>query len=360
MDKVEQDKPYDEAIDLGASDDDDDVTSPSESENESQASPKRAAGPGGGGAGASNSDTGGLGQTSPGGAARGDNDSDSSSSSDDGSSTSDEDDANASGGGARQAGAPKPGAEYNPEEYKDMKVAPDIEELFQYIGRYKPHTIDLDTVLKPFIPDMIPCIGEVDAFLKIPTPAGPPSTLGLAKLDEPCLNPSDPSILDMQLRTLSKHQNLQPVEVRSIEEAEKNPREVENWIKRIDDLNRSKPAPNVQYSRKMPDIEQLMQVWPAEFEDYLQQNQLPSLAELDMDLLPLIKLMMSILDVPVYNQMTDSLHVVFTLYSEFKSNQHFSSSAGPYSFGPQPVFGQSFVGESHAPSRAPSPSQMGM
>lgn len=239
-----------------------------------------------------------------------------------------------------------------------MKVSPEIQELFQYIGRYKPHAIDLDTSLKPFIPDLIPCIGEVDAFLKIPEPAGAQSTLGLTKLDEPCLNPSDPSILDLQLRTLSKHQDLQPVEVRSIEDAEKNPKEVENWMKRIEDLNRTKPAPNVQYSRKMPDIEQLMQVWPAEFEDYLQNNQLPPLADLDMDLLSSIKLMMSILDVPVQNQVTDSLHVVFTLYSEFKSNQHFSSSA-PYAFGIQQGIGPGFVGESHAPSRAPSPSQMG-
>ncbi|CAE7453573.1 ift46, partial [Symbiodinium necroappetens] len=54
--------------------------------------------------------------------------------------------------------------------------------------------------------------------------------------------------------------------VRSIENAEKNPKEIDNWVKRIDSLNRSKPAPTVQYSRRMPDIEQLMQVWPAEFE----------------------------------------------------------------------------------------------
>merc|ERR1719333_1298173 len=106
---------------------------------------------------------------------------------------------------------------------------------------------------------MIPSIGEVDAFLKIPAPAGAPSTLGLTRLDEPCMNPSDPSILDLQLRSLSKHQDLQPMEVRSIERAEKCPKEVENWIKRIDDLNRSKPPPVVQYTKRMPDIEGLMQ-----------------------------------------------------------------------------------------------------
>ncbi|CAE7871017.1 unnamed protein product, partial [Symbiodinium sp. KB8] len=52
---------------------------------------------------------------------------------------------------------------------------------------YKPHTIELDTVLKPFIPELIPSIGEVDAFLKMPRPDGAPSGLGTACLDEPTL-----------------------------------------------------------------------------------------------------------------------------------------------------------------------------
>merc|ERR1740138_1712735 len=191
---------------------------------------------------------------------------------------------------------------------------------------YKPHTIELDTSLKPFIPELIPSIGEVDAFLKMPRPDGQASSLGTTCLDEPTMNPSDPSILDLQLRALSKHQDLQPMEVRSIENAEKNSKEVENWVKRIDDLNRSKPAPTVQYSRRMPDIEQLMQVWPAEFEEFLQSNPLPEFSDMELELSDYIKLMASILDVPVYNQITETLHVIFTLYSEFKSNQHFSKT----------------------------------
>eukprot|EP00747_Dinoflagellata_sp_TGD_P215385 gnl/TRDRNA2_/TRDRNA2_88085_c1_seq1.p1 gnl/TRDRNA2_/TRDRNA2_88085_c1~~gnl/TRDRNA2_/TRDRNA2_88085_c1_seq1.p1 ORF type:complete len:106 (+),score=10.89 gnl/TRDRNA2_/TRDRNA2_88085_c1_seq1:3-320(+) len=99
-----------------------------------------------------------------------------------------------------------------------------------------------------------------------------------------------------------------------------------------------------------------------------------------MDLPNYIRLIASILDVPVHNQITETLHVIFTLYSEFKLNQHFSKAEGtgvlgqgpdPYSFGPplqqfsqaaaqavQPnaasVFGGG-VSESMAPSRAPSP-----
>ncbi|CAE7402569.1 ift46 [Symbiodinium sp. CCMP2456] len=284
------------------------------------------------------------------------------------------------GGGKKSANMPA-GA-YNPDEFKGVKVSSEIEELFNCITRYKPHTIELDTVLKPFIPELIPSIGEVDAFLKMPRPDGAPSGLGTACLDEPTLNPSDPSILDLQLRSLSKNQDLQPMEVRSIENAEKNPKEIDNWVKRIDSLNRSKPAPTVQYSRRMPDIEQLMQVWPAEFEEYLQNNPLPELADLELDLPSYIRIFASILDVPVYSQITETLHVIFTLYSEFKSNQHFSKTdtAGnfgdQYNFGPvpatfgqpgaaqastatAPVFGGGPTTESMAPSRAPSPVRQG-
>jgi len=298
---------------------------------------------------------------------------------DDGSSSSEGSSTEGSEGGGEgrlTAKSDLPANAYNPDDFKGMKVSSEVEELFQYITRYKPHTIELDTSLKPFIPELIPSIGEVDAFLKMPRPDGKPSELGSGKLDEPTLNPSDPSILDLQLRSLSKNQDLQPMEVRSIENAEKCPKEIENWVKRIDDLNRSKPAPTVQYSRRMPDIEQLMQVWPAEFEEYLQQNPLPELSELDLELADYIKLIASVLDVPVYSQITETLHVIFTLYSEFKSNQHFSKTgdntgnfggADPYAFGPVPNFaGQNqaaaqsgaFGGpssESMAPSRAPSP-----
>lgn len=259
---------------------------------------------------------------------------------------------------------------YNPNDYKDLKVSSEVEELFKYIVRYKPHAIELDTSLKPFIPELIPCIGEVDAFLKIPRPDGKPSGLGKSQVDEPTLNPSDPSILDLQLRSLSKTRDLQPIEVRSIENADKFPKDIENWIRNIDELNRTKPAPTVQYSRRMPDIEQLMQVWPGEFEDYLSQNALPELADLELDLASYIRVIASILDVPVYNQMTETLHVIFTLYSEFKSNQHFSQTGGPfghtdpYNFGSVPNFAPMhatgspvFGGASMAPSRAPSPTR---
>ena len=34
-------------------------------------------------------------------------------------------------------------------------------------SRYTPQTIDLDHKLKPFIPDFIPAVGDIDAFIKV-------------------------------------------------------------------------------------------------------------------------------------------------------------------------------------------------
>lgn len=45
--------------------------------------------------------------------------------------------------------------------------------------RYTPILTDIDTKLKAFIPDYIPAVGEVDAFLKMPRPDGQPEVLGL-------------------------------------------------------------------------------------------------------------------------------------------------------------------------------------
>lgn len=280
-----------------------------------------------------------------------------------GSSTSESSDEEDEG---KKQGSGMPAGAYNPSDFSNMNVSQDVEELFKHITNHKPHTIELDTPLKPFIPELIPSIGEVDACLKMPRPDGVDSGLGATRLDEPTLNPSDPSILDLQLRSLSKAQDLQPMDIRSIENAHKNPKEIENWIKRIETLNRGKPAPTVQYQRRMPDIEQLMQVWPAEFEDFLQDNALPDLSDLEIDLPSYIRLFASLLDVPVHNQLTESLHVIFTLYSEFKANQHFAKAetgnfgeADPYAFPAAPGATAFGVGgqraESMAPSRAPSP-----
>lgn len=300
--QVHEDKPYDEAIEIAGSDDG--VSTPSSSAHRKNAAQRQQDNDDDDDD--SDSDT----EPSPEARRKPESDSDSETSSDESNSNK----------------ADLPAGAYNPADYESLKVTPEIQELFQYIGRYKPHTIDVDVKLKPFIPDYIPAIGEVDAFLKIPRPDGKKDGLGLTKLDEPCLNPSDPTVLDLQLRSISKHANLQPMNVNGLEQGEKNPKEIKNWIDRIQELHRNKPAPTVQYTRKMPDVENLMQVWPQDFEEYLTNNPLPPVGNLDdVDLKDYIKIIATLLDVPVCTQFTDSLHVIFTLYSEFKSNQHFAN-----------------------------------
>ncbi|XP_078464158.1 intraflagellar transport protein 46 homolog isoform X2 [Lampetra fluviatilis] len=221
----------------------------------------------------------------------------------------------------RMHGAPPEGA-YDPADYEHLAVSAEVKELFQYITRYTPQTIELDMKLKPFIPDFIPAVGDIDAFLKVPPPDGKPDTLGLTGLDEPCARQSDPTVLTLWLTENSKQHATPHVKVRSVEEAERNPRTLEAWVESISELHRAKPPPNVHYTKPMPDIESLMQEWPPEFEELLSKVSLPS-ADVSCDLPQYVDLVCAILDVPVYKSRVQALHVLFTLYSEFKNSQHF-------------------------------------
>ena len=49
-------------------------------------------------------------------------------------------------------------------------MSAEVRDLFQYIDRYKPQEMELETTLKCFIPEYIPAIGEMDAFIKVPRP----------------------------------------------------------------------------------------------------------------------------------------------------------------------------------------------
>ena len=83
-------------------------------------------------------------------------------------------------------------------------MSTEIRELFEYITRYKPHNIELETKMRPFIPDdYIPATGDMDPFTKVPRPDGKADHLGLVTLDEPVANQSDPSLLNLQLRASS-------------------------------------------------------------------------------------------------------------------------------------------------------------
>ena len=93
---------------------------------------------------------------------------------------------------------------YDSKQFENLDVSSEVKELFQNITRYTPQKIELNYKLIPFIPDYIPAVGDIDAFLKIPRPDGVPDRLGLTVLDEPSAEQSEPAILQLQLRSRSR------------------------------------------------------------------------------------------------------------------------------------------------------------
>lgn len=238
---------------------------------------------------------------------------------DDGSDSSDDDDDDDNQGRGLEGA-------YDPAEYENLPVSSEIKELFQYITRYTPQTIELEHKLKPFIPDYIPAVGDIDAFIKINRPDGQTDTLGLTVLDEPCAKQSDPTVLDLQLRAISKQTTSKAMQVRSIENASKQPKLINNWVESISELHRSKPPPTVHYTKTMPEIDTLMQEWPPEFEDLLNKIGVPT-ADMDCTLDQYVEMICAILDIPIYQSKIQALHVLFTLFSEFKNSQYFKTLA---------------------------------
>ncbi|KAK3916354.1 Intraflagellar transport protein 46-like protein [Frankliniella fusca] len=207
---------------------------------------------------------------------------------------------------------------YDPQEFAHLPVSSEVKELFQNITRYTPQKIDLDFKLRPFVPDFIPAVGDIDAFLKVQRPDGKSDGIGLKVLDEPCAAQSEPAVLHLQLRALTKQSSAKAVVVKRVEDAERNGKAIEKWIRDISDLHRSKPPPTVHYSRPMPDIDNLLQEWPPEIEEKLNQFGLPT-AQLDTTLTNSIDIICGLLDIPVYESRIQSLHVLFSLYIAVKN-----------------------------------------
>lgn len=64
---------------------------------------------------------------------------------------------------------------------------------------YTAQVVETDNVLKPFILDYIPSVGDIDAFIKVPRPDDVEDNLGLVVLDEPAAKQSDPTVLGKYL-----------------------------------------------------------------------------------------------------------------------------------------------------------------
>ncbi|CAI9590703.1 unnamed protein product [Staurois parvus] len=117
-----------------------------------------------------------------------------------------------------------------------------------------------------------------------------------------------------------QHSVSQQIKVKSLDNAERNLKAIDSWITSISELHHSKPPASVHYTRPMPEVETLMQEWLPEFEELLGKVSLPA-ADLDCDLPTYIDMICGIVDIPVYKSRIQSLHVLFSLYSEFKNSQ---------------------------------------
>jgi len=213
-----------------------------------------------------------------------------------------------------------------PAQYVNLPVSQEVRDVLKYVTKYTPINMPIETPLRPFESGYIPCIGEVDAFLKVPRPDGQPEVLGLSRLDEPSIRESDPSLVTMQLRAVSKTLASPEVQVRAIERAEDHPDEVDKWVQSIEKLHKDVPPPRVQYSQRMPDVESLMQVWPAEVEGLLGPDSLEGLEWVDLSLEEYLKVLCAILGIPVGANLIDSAHLFFTLFIEVSNNQHFQAA----------------------------------
>ena len=129
---------------------------------------------------------------------------------------------------------------YDPREFDHLNVDSDVSNLFLYIQKYQSQSIILDYKLKAFIPDFIPAVGDIDAFLKVTPPVTIEDQLGLAVLDEPMASQSDPSVLDLQLRAVTKQIGGKVARSKKVAggDLELTHKELEKWIRDISDLHR--------------------------------------------------------------------------------------------------------------------------
>ena len=139
----------------------------------------------------------------------------------------------------------------------------------------------------------------MDAFLKMPKPDGQKEDLGIAVLDEPCLNHEDKTVLELKYVQSKNVARAAPIDVDSIDNADKKPREVSRWISSVQDLHKTRPPPTVNYTKNMPDIESLMQEWPPEMEAAFKQTSFPG-PEIDMNVSEYAKIICAMSDIPVH------------------------------------------------------------
>ncbi|GAB0092253.1 Intraflagellar transport protein 46 homolog [Sergentomyia squamirostris] len=214
--------------------------------------------------------------------------------------------------------------DFNPKDFEHLEAPTDIKEMFQYIVKYTPQKIDIEYRLQPFIPDYIPAVGDIDAFLKVISPVRSLSgkenlnpfidTLGLTILDEPCGQQSEPALLHMKLRSVSTVPHAQDHPPAIL----KSPKDLSRWIAEIQALHSNQPQQTLLYYEKYPvNIDTLMAEWPPILEKTFNELGFPSV-DLDCSLIEYINIVAGLLDIPLKGKtQADYIYVLHTLFSLF-------------------------------------------
>ena len=106
----------------------------------------------------------------------------------------------------------------------------------------------------------------------MPKPDGQKEDLGIAQLDEPALNCEDKTVLELKYVQSKNVVRTAPLSVDSIEHADKKPKEISRWINSMQDLHKTRPPQNINYSKQMPDFDQLMSEMSPEMEYTLKET----------------------------------------------------------------------------------------
>jgi intraflagellar transport protein 46 len=131
----------------------------------------------------------------------------------------------------------------------------------------------------------------------MPKPDGGKEDLGIIQLDEPALNCEDKTVLELKYVQSKNVVRSAPMTVDSIEGADKKPKEISRWINSINELQKTRPAPTVNYTKQMPDFDQMMSELHPELEDAMS---LMGGAEIDMHSNDYARIILALLDVPVH------------------------------------------------------------
>ncbi|KAH8273556.1 hypothetical protein KR018_000742 [Drosophila ironensis] len=166
----------------------------------------------------------------------------------------------------------------SPDKWEELPLPGELKELFPYILKYTPQTIDTPYHLQPFIPEFVPAVGDVDALLKVQAPPllQPQrqreldehlEKLGLWLLDEPSGTQSEPSLLNMKLRSVlsgSRGRNARHASSASLVPTARSGKDIDKWIAEVEQVHMQQSMYDAQ-PRK--DIDALLEDWPRSFGD---------------------------------------------------------------------------------------------